>query len=57
MASKKKRQKKTTEPQPRNPVAEVARKRSSAGFMKSKSEKRVNRKSWKKLLDKLIEGE
>jgi len=56
MASKKKKQKRT-EPQPRNPVAEVARKRSSAGFMKSKSEKRVNRNSWKKLLDKLIEGE
>lgn len=41
---------------PRNPVVEIARKRTSAGPMKSKNQKRHNRNSWRKLLDRLIDG-
>jgi hypothetical protein len=54
MASKKK----TKKPVERNPVVEIARARTSAGPMKSKSTKRKRgRKAWRKDLDKLISGE
>ena len=57
MAAKKKKQK-SEMPKRRNPVAEIARARTSAGYMTNRNVKRqAGRKAWRKLLDKLLGGE
>jgi hypothetical protein len=38
-------------PEARNPVVLIAKMRNSAGPMKSRNQKRQNRKSWKKDID------
>jgi hypothetical protein len=58
MAKKQKRTKKSKEPKQRNAAAVAASARNSAGYIKPRNEKRkTGRNSWRKFVQKLIDGE